>query len=488
MFHHSHSTSRYVHTRPIISLKPSYNSVIRGCPGISDTLPRIECQLQIRSNNGKLFRIEKIEVTLKTIESLITTTSNNVRSLTKSKLKSKNEKHNTHYKKNILISEKDLIGIDIPLTIGLPDDIKETNYNKEFGKCITVLECNVSYIGNDNASGSTSAKIESFSQIINVERYVYIPSKRLFPPITKKVSSPDKRLLISYSIENPCLSIDDLLKLEIEIKPDLFQESTHNSPHIPNDNDRIFNKRKTKIKSVTFRLKEFLEVHNPEFPSDETKENILKEVSTPVNQVVTNNGITFKTNVRVCSKDSLFKNFESTMQEPAFLFKLPPEHSIPFIKQGTLQNQTTRQINTKLLQNKTNDVPIQYHNSITTMGTLFSIFHSLEMKFKLGNGKSFQLHQRLDIARWPVSQVKYIEQIIQKEKQTANYAKQFYNNFGSIKRNKHSGNLEYPPLPPVVYYPDAETFDKFGIIYDSTSDNEYVTSKARLPRRIAVIE
>ena len=55
---------------PVISLKPSYNSVIRGCPGIPDTLPRIECQLQIKSNNGSKINIEKIEILLKTVETL----------------------------------------------------------------------------------------------------------------------------------------------------------------------------------------------------------------------------------------------------------------------------------------------------------------------------------------------------------------------------------------------------------------------------------
>ena len=57
-------------TVPIISLMPSYNSMIRGCPGISDTLPRIECQLRVRSNNGSEFRIAKIEVILKSVETV----------------------------------------------------------------------------------------------------------------------------------------------------------------------------------------------------------------------------------------------------------------------------------------------------------------------------------------------------------------------------------------------------------------------------------
>ena len=60
---------------PVISLKPSYNSVIRGCPGIPDTLPRIECQLQIKSNNGDKINIERIEIILKTVEVLHSTNS-----------------------------------------------------------------------------------------------------------------------------------------------------------------------------------------------------------------------------------------------------------------------------------------------------------------------------------------------------------------------------------------------------------------------------
>lgn len=80
---------------------PSYNSMIRGCPGISDTLPRIECQLRVRSNNGSEFRIAKIEVILKSVETVFPQShvSYSFTPIGKSKSKPrKNESISYHYK------------------------------------------------------------------------------------------------------------------------------------------------------------------------------------------------------------------------------------------------------------------------------------------------------------------------------------------------------------------------------------------------------
>lgn len=154
-------------TFPVISLKPSYNSVIRGCPGLPETLPRIECELRIRSNGGKAFKIDKIEIALKCIESL-----NNLSHHTFSS-KPKAEKTSILFKKVVRMTEKEMLGIDIPLTIGLPEDIKETNYNTTFGKTITLLECNVRYNGLDEP--------QTFSRVINVEKYNFLPNTKLFP-------------------------------------------------------------------------------------------------------------------------------------------------------------------------------------------------------------------------------------------------------------------------------------------------------------------
>ncbi|EJT44501.1 YPL066W-like protein [Saccharomyces kudriavzevii IFO 1802] len=122
-------------TYPVISLKPSYNSVIRGCPGLPDTLPRIECQLRVRSNDSLPFKLVKIEIILKTIEiyfnkNLYSSNNNSFTPFNRpadtpsGNSDANNKSIIVHYKKNIVLSrpthgKDDLIGIDIPLTIGV---------------------------------------------------------------------------------------------------------------------------------------------------------------------------------------------------------------------------------------------------------------------------------------------------------------------------------------------------------------------------------
>ncbi|EDO15357.1 hypothetical protein Kpol_457p8 [Vanderwaltozyma polyspora DSM 70294] len=446
-------------TKPIISLKPSYNSVIRGCPGLPDTLPRIECELRIRSNDGKPFRIEKIEIVMKTIESL-----NSSHSFSS---KPKFEKTTVHYKKNVKLSDNVLIGIDIPVTIGLPDDIKETNFNNTFGKTITLLECNVHYnnIKKESSKGDTS--VQSYIEVINVERYIYLASRKLFPPTRRKFYSPDKKFVVMVSIDNPCVTTDDLLRLHLEIKHKNNQSGSISS----SSQKGIFNK-KVKLKSINYELKEYLEINDTNIL--DSRENVLNTAVHQTSEVLSSNPVNVSSDIRVFTKNEYFKEFETTMQEPAFLFKVPhdnPNHS------DLKMNQS---LDTKLLQNKTNGlIPFQYHTSITTSGQLYTINHALDIKFKISNGRDFEIRYPVDVSPWPRTQIKYIEQVIDQERETAKFATQFYEGYGGIKRNKHTNLLDYPSLPPMVYGTDDKTSQKLNILYDT---------QHKVPQRIPLIE
>lgn len=455
-------------THPVISLKPSYNSVIRGCPGLQETLPRIECELRIRSNDGKAFKIDKIEILLKSIESVNNLSHHSFGS------KSKLERVTTYYKKNIKISEKRIVGIDIPLTIGLPDDIKETNFNTNFGKTVTILESNVWY------NGSEEPKM--FNTMVNVEKYTFLPTNKLYPSIKRKVYSPDKKFVVNYIVKNPCVTTDDILHLDIELKPNskIPSEMLPKSPPSSSSSSSstatssIFNKKsKTKLKSVAVNLKEFLEVYDDGGSANanggtETKENVLNEIVQPIDQMITNNGVKWGMKIRILTKNEFFREFQQTLQHPAYLYRTP---------QPSNTNIPTY-ISTKLLQNKiTNnncEIPFQYHTSITTTrGNLFRVLHGITIKFKINNGKSFQIGQPIDITSWTLPQLRYVEQLILQERETAKYARQFYENFGGLKvlHNK----TEYPPLPPVVYPNDSETLKKLDIKYNHNTNNNTFT-------------
>lgn len=466
---------------PVISLKPSYNSVVRGCPGIPETLPRIECQLQIKSNNGSPFEIDAIEITLKTVETVhnlstlptdlpASTTSTSLKGsnslLSKAKKKrNKFEMVTVHHTKRMVLKndnkKNNVIGLDIPLTIALPDDIKDTNFNSKFGNCVTLLECIVHY-------GSNKSK--TLNQLINVERYTYLPAGYLFPKIEKVSYSPDKKYKVSYVIENPCVSCDDILRLRIK-----FQQNTMTSS--AQSKNRIFNK-KIKLKSVILQLNEYLEFcdsSNSSHAGLEPRENVLQVYTKEINQVISLNEIIIDIDVRIFTKDKWFQNFESTSMEPEFMYKLP----------DSVTGKSSSDIKTVLLKNKNKNIPFQFHNSITTIGKFFAILHSLSIHFRISNGKDFEVSQNITITKWPKSQLRYIQQLIKQEKETAQYAVKFYSGFGSISKkyddpmdlNKY--HLEYPNLPPVIHYPVPETLNKFNIHYNVNYKN---------PHRIPVIE
>lgn len=427
-------------THPVISLKPSYNSVIRGCPGLPDTLPRIECELRVRSNDGRAFRIDKIEVVLKGIESLLS----GYHSFAS---KSKFEKVTVHYKKNIKMSEKKIVGIDIPLTIGLPEDIKETNFNSSFGSSVTLLECTVRYNGLEDA--------QIFAQAVNVEKYIIIPNPKLFPSVSREVFSPDRKFLVNYTVVNPCVSLDDNLELQLEIRPNgrAIGDSSSTS---------LFGKKFTKLRGVVVGLKECLEVLDPTSGYGETRENVLQEIVHNFDERISNNGIKLKLEVAVQARIALFGEYESALNEPDMLHKAGSQA-------------VSHLPSTRLLQNKTHSssgIPFQYHSSITTTGgSLYRITHTAAVKVKISSGKSFHLNHPIDVSPWTQRQLKGLEQLVCHERETAKFARQFYENFGGITRkskpalSNSTAMVEYPPLPPVVYPNDEETLKKLDIKY-----------------------
>ncbi|CAI4036811.1 hypothetical protein SMKI_16G1090 [Saccharomyces mikatae IFO 1815] len=479
-------------TYPVISLKPSYNSVIRGCPGLPDTLPRIECQLRVRSNDSLPFKLVKIETVLKTIEMYFNrnlygsnnnsfTPFNRTSDSPNGNSDTNNQNITVHYRKKIVLShptddngefDDNLIGIDIPLTIGLPDDIKETNYNSNFGKTQTFLDCTVFYT---DAAGGSSNKKRNFFYPVNVERYTYIPSPSYFRPIGgSNVLSPDQKFLISYSIENPCVSMDnDTLKLSISIKLNPFPNNaiTTSSPNeLEVSTPTIFStkkkfKSKVKLKSITTQVLEYLEIlkKKSEFSSAQTS-NILQSSVRQVDQIISLNSMTFQFSLKIFTKENFLQSFESS------------DSGCP---------------KTKLLINRIDDIPLRYHSSITTIGQHFNVSHSLSIRFKFNKSlKNFEINHPLVISFWSIDQLPLIENLVSQERQTAKFAKKFYKNFGRIKNVGNDSNssncLEYPSLPPIIYnFNDPETNNRFNILYSQKDASRVDPSKLK---RVPVIQ
>lgn len=430
---------------PILSLKPSYNSIIRGCPGIEETLPRIECELRIRSNDGRPFVIHKIEVQLVTIEEL-----NSMGPSFKSI--GKLERETVHNKKNIRIALRRLIGIDIPFTITLSDEVKETNFNK-FGQSYTECRCIVKYFPDTfkNSKSDNAPLTKILSTFINVERYQLLASPKMFPPVNKKTLSPDRKFQVKYFIKNPCLTTQDVLSIEVELLPNLARIYGNSY------SQKLFNK-KLKLKSITVELKEYLEVYESHI---DIRENILAKDTHTFNQIITESGITLSCDLKVDTRIPLINEFK----------RQTDDHSI---YQLTHHDSDSSNVTPKviILKSKTGkSKELQNHCSITTRGSLFSIIHGLQIKFKISNMKGFVINHPIDISAWPKQNVHLVEQSIKQEKRIAEDAANFYKSFGGIRMNRTTGKLEYPSLPSVVYTDDKQTMDDLDIHFKSEYKN-----------------
>lgn len=363
------------------------------------------------------------------------------------------------------------------MTIGLPDDIKETNFNHNFGQAVTFLECGLRYNGLEER--------ELFTRTINVERYTFLPSPKMFPSLGRKVYSPDKKFAVTYRLRNPCVTKDDFLHVDFELK--LNSKGGHdNSVSSSSTTSLIFNKKsKARLKAAVVNVKEFLEVNSDDRTGssgvNEPKENVLLEMGMPIDELITNNPIRWSMDIRILTQNELFKEFEDSLLESPLLSK-----SVNSSDEFSASNP---KINTRLIQNKADGnpglVPLQYHTSITThRGNLFRILHGITVKFKIGNGKSFQISQPIDITPWKLSQLKNVEQLILQERETAKYARLFYENFGGLKKvvasastGTHADRVEYPPLPPVVYPNDSRTLKKLNVEFSG----EERSNRSRIP-------
>ncbi|XBW35926.1 hypothetical protein QEN19_001498 [Hanseniaspora menglaensis] len=514
----SHNLSK---NHPILNVKPSYNSLIRGCPGIPNTLPRVEFELHILAPNTlekSIFIIDHLEVSFKTIEQLFLNSSNGKEDAVTGQ---KNIKVQT-FKKRLKMRDASLpplLGLKMPITIGIPETVKQTNVNNKFGKTYSTVEVVCHYktkITNKGENGLTKKlihivqgneesdkNIESRCAIefpIFIDKYNEYPSTRKYPSLTFTDTSPDKRINIEYKLNTTCFGQDDMISVDLKLSKnekansgyyngngDLLDEAPINAgPSI-----FIGGKKKLKLKEITLELKEVLEVLETQDGSMKTKENVLCSTTNVINELITSNDITTKLDLRLMLQSQFHKIFEDAVMSSELLFKHPDEiehqneeqtnkYINNYFKDNKLLKPSVPEVSvisttTKVNENNHQD-SLNTYGSLTTRGCYFNITHYVTLKFKCsGLLKSFDITQPVKISHWNIPQIKYLEKQIIDEMETAKNAKQFYDNFGGIKKiytkdendNKTGFYLDYPFLPPMVIPYDLNYLkSQFGIDHE----------------------
>ncbi|GMM38649.1 Rgl1 protein [Saccharomycopsis crataegensis] len=249
----------------IVNLGASNHSLIRGCPGVPKTCPRVESVLEIRSKDGGSFAIKTIILELNTLQSVSVPSTAGI---------SSNDAHRAYgiFKDTIYNSEKlgseKVLGMDLPFVIPINKDIissgKNSRWNAKTTHNITAK------IGWFNGS-----KLEVFtiSFPLIVKRYDTLPLYRQFnEPITKTMDSPDKNILVEYSLPNSSVGPNDELVLYMKISPN--SNFLHNGGATETTKRLSFMKKKPpvfKLKKIQFELREVLVCHESGLSSKQTK-------------------------------------------------------------------------------------------------------------------------------------------------------------------------------------------------------------------------
>ncbi|KAL6925450.1 hypothetical protein ACO0SA_000046 [Hanseniaspora valbyensis] len=541
----SHSSNNMNKNHPILSIKPSYNTLVRGCPGIPNTLPRVEFELQIMAPNtseDSTFTLDHLEVSFKTTEQLFLSSAHGKEDATTGQ---KNVKVET-FKKRLKLNDTDLpplLGVKLPITIAIPENVKQTNVNEKFGRTYSSIEVVCHYrtsidisnnnnnnpitkkimIGNDLKKGINKKKsIDSKCAIefpVVIEKYDTYPSSKKYPSLQFKEMSPDYRVNIEYRLNSTCFGKDDMISVDLKLaKNEKSSGGYYNGngdllDEVPvNQGPSIFigGKKKLKLKEATIEIKEVLEVLETQDGMMRTKENVLCSSTNVINELITGNDITTRLDLRLMLMDDAYKKFEDAIMSPDILFKLPNEeeedneegeeeeikedHQVNKYNNYKFKRATNPVKNTvpevllvnpsvKIGGNNHQDA-LNTYGSVSTRGCYFNITHYLTIKFKCsGVLKNFEITQPITISHWSAPQVKYVEQYILEEMDVAKNAKQFYDNFGGIKKiySKNINNdstsyyLDYPSLPPMIIPYDLNFLSRnFGI------EHEYKKSELQM--------
>lgn len=252
----------------VVNLGASNHSPVRGCPGVPKTCPRVDSVLEIRSKNGSSFAINTIILELNTIQS-VSVPANGGFSSTDASRKYCIYK-NTIYKSSDDNKPERILGMDLPFVIPLNKDVVSSGRNSRWNaKTVHNLTVRIGWSG-------SKLEVFSISFPLIIKRYDTLPLYRQFnEPITKTIDSPDRNILVEYSLPNTSVGPKDELLIFMKIFPNqIFLNNLEKLNSSTTGKRLSFMKRKPpvfKLKKIYFELREVLICHEGGLGSKQTK-------------------------------------------------------------------------------------------------------------------------------------------------------------------------------------------------------------------------
>ncbi|KAI5961032.1 uncharacterized protein KGF55_004299 [Candida pseudojiufengensis] len=448
LFQVSSNSSYQKQEHPInIFLESTASSIVFGCPGISRSIPRIEANVQVRSNNGLPFPIRSISIVLLTRQKVSVPTKFGSNDAFK---EFKLYEDPLAFKPINGFSEK-LLGLDLPILIPIPRDVTSSGCSTTFGS-ITTHYLTVKVITGESSATEVSF-VEMFPVVIKL--YDTLPLYRQFnEPVVEIRNSPDNQIIAEITIPNSSIGPGDQLNINCKLM-------TNSS------NNKI--KKHLQLKQQTFQVKEFLECYDGGLPP--LRENKIHSITTHPNQELNTQGIISKFSFEFPKYHEFLDLFKQS--EPLIISQeVVNDYDTTVIDLTNISNQ-------KLMDKLIEGLPITHIQSFTSQGRFFSIKFEIIVKLKFSKAKDFDIKFPITICPYDRESSEYLLQWIMHECEVAKarFGKQFIDQFFASKHyNDICALMSSYKAPPTVYRYCREDWIKLGHDGDSFGKSKNIVS------------
>lgn len=401
-----------------VALTASNTPIVKGCPGVPGTYPRIDTTLELRSQSPKQqVLVNNIIVRLITTDAFIKgKPSGDVPQAFKT------VRHELSFP-----IDKKIISLDIPVLIPIPRDVAPTSNNFRL-ETKHHLEVEVHF------NNHKSLKKEVFPVVILT--YNNLPIFGEFNElVTKTIDSPDHKVILEYSLPTNAIGPSEELLVNCRIL---------------NNQAIVKNLEKTKLKAIKLDLFEIFECK-----CDKTFTKITvhqsETIENPANakQVLGYDGLTKRISFRV-------DNTGKSEFEKIDLFHKHQDSALLINRKPDLYDPTKHIVNTgslvpDLIDNYKSDIPLNCYGNFTKRSTNFNLSFELRLLFKFNSGaKDIELHLPVIISQYDRIKSEKIWKWIQQE---VTLKGQFLRDIDKdmIKFDGRLNPVRYPQKPYIIH-------------------------------------
>lgn len=423
----------------IASLRVSSTSVVRGCPGVPRSIPRIETVIELRPVNGVPFLLRSVGIELRTTQKIVVLST----------LGSNDTIREYKIYENPFIfrpavgefSER-LLGIDIPVLIPIPKDIISSGQYQQWNAVTThslvvKVSCGDTYNNETNYS-------EAFP--IPIKLYDTLPIYRQFnEPIAEVRNSNCKQVLVELSL--PVSSIgpkDDII---------LFVKTM---------TDPLCNKisKNLRLKFISFQIKEILECHEGGLPLMK-EHKIYAETKSFLNE------------------DSVL-NTQGVSHQFRLEFPFDNEYLQMYCNKNYIDNNlsdskhvVSTYANDKKNRKVVEGIPLTHTQGFTTLGRLFSIRYEAIIKVKLVHGKDMEIILPITISPFNRESSEYLLSWIINQCEVARnkFGKDLVNRLVNARYDETDTILQRFNPPPIVYKYTKSNWVRLGFNKEAFGSN-----------------